>query len=317
MLLVKKILKEINHLTTLAKNFGFFVSITNFLYLIYPYRKHHNFISKKILYLKHKSIENYIIKKYWNIISDAKTEMSNSTNNTIWILWWQGKEKMPITVRKCYESVIKNSPNCKVILLTKDNFNKYVNISDYILTKFYEGKMTATHFSDILRMNILNQKGGAWLDATIFLSGNISNDYFNKEFFTAKFTNNEIENVSMARWTGFLMFGKSNFILFHYASRLFDEYWKSENHLIDYFLIDYIIDIIYKKTSFKEYIDCLSNNNENIHYLSRHLYDDFNSYDYVSFMKKNLIHKLSWKNTPNYIDDNMNTLWYKIISYYD
>jgi hypothetical protein len=44
------------------------------------------------------------------------------------------------------------------------------------------GKMTVTHFSDILRFNLLKNNGGLWLDATIFVNKPIPEKYFTPIF---------------------------------------------------------------------------------------------------------------------------------------
>ena len=47
---------------------------------------------------------------------------------------------------------------------------QYVDIPDYILQKYRAGKMTRTHFSDILRLHLLSRYGGVWIDSTILMT---------------------------------------------------------------------------------------------------------------------------------------------------
>ena len=81
---------------------------------------------------------------------------------------------MPPVVRSCYKSVLKNAEKHPVILITENNITEYVDIPQYIYEKIREKKMTLTHFSDILRENLLYKHGGIWMDATIYMTAPFS-----------------------------------------------------------------------------------------------------------------------------------------------
>jgi hypothetical protein len=53
---------------------------------------------------------------------------------------------MPPIVKACYISLIKNSNNRNVNLLTKDNYLKYVEFPPFIKTKLNKGIITLAHF---------------------------------------------------------------------------------------------------------------------------------------------------------------------------
>lgn len=73
-------------------------------------------------------------KKYLSEINfndNAKMEKSDY----VWFCWFQGIDKAPELVQKCFESVKKNFKNKKVILITNENFSQYVKIPQYIIEK--------------------------------------------------------------------------------------------------------------------------------------------------------------------------------------
>ena len=80
-------------------------------------------------------VGNYLWTHYKYVFSN-NTFPSNTgpvKNNTIWIFWWQGEDKMPYIVKTCYESVLKYAPKeCEVVLLTKDNIQDYWDIPNHI-----------------------------------------------------------------------------------------------------------------------------------------------------------------------------------------
>ena len=91
----------------------------------------------------------------------------------IWVCWWQGEKKMPDIVKVCYSSICRHADNHPVILITEKNFQEYATMPDFIMQRLYKREMTITHFSDLLRMNLLKRHGGIWLDSTILLTKDI------------------------------------------------------------------------------------------------------------------------------------------------
>lgn len=91
---------------------------------------------------------------------------------TIWVFWWQGELAMPPVIKECYKSILRNCNGRTVVLLDQNNFKDYITLPDYILRKFYEGVISKTHFSDILRVGLLKEYGGMWIDAAIFVKTN-------------------------------------------------------------------------------------------------------------------------------------------------
>ena len=101
-------------------------------------------------------------------------------------MWWQGESNAPPTVKACIHSMRKNSGNHPVIVLDQSNYKKYVALPQYIEKKREKGVISLTHFSDIIRINLLNTYGGLWLDSTIYVNRQISEEVFEKNFYTVK-----------------------------------------------------------------------------------------------------------------------------------
>jgi hypothetical protein len=91
---------------------------------------------------------------------------------------------MPPIVQSCFQSLCSHAGNHLVHLITQENISKYVTIPDYILRKVQEGKISFTHFSDILRMCLLYEHGGLWIDATVYVSQPIPEKVFQEPLFT-------------------------------------------------------------------------------------------------------------------------------------
>ena len=58
-------------------------------------------------------------------------------------------------MKTCVESIKKHSCEYKVVLLDKDNFNRYIDIPKNIKDKLDKGLLAIQNFSDYLRIKLL------------------------------------------------------------------------------------------------------------------------------------------------------------------
>ena len=212
----------------------FLIKLSDWLLLHVLLREHYKRSSNQRMrtwyFYKHFS---YIIEKYRNV--PISTERNDGP---IWFFWWQGEETMPPIVKKCYELANQHAPEGHpVILLTEKNYLQYTTIPTYIINKVEEKTISLTHFSDILRVSLLAENGGLWMDATLYTAGDIPQRLFEQQFFSVR-TPDDGQWVSRCLWTGFFMGGVKNHPLFLFMQQLFFDYWRNHNELLDYFLID-------------------------------------------------------------------------------
>lgn len=166
----------------------------------------------------------------------------------VWVCWWQGEKKMPEVVRLCIDSLNKNLPKDRttVRLITLENWNKYVTFTESVLKKYAEGKISNTHLSDLLRMELLYRYGGMWIDATFYVMDKLPVELFEREnIYTLRYEKSfRSSDVTQGRYSGNLwcspVKGKQ---LFQYVMECLWWYWENEDELIDYYLIDYLIAI--------------------------------------------------------------------------
>lgn len=128
----------------------------------------------KHLYFKtvisQKSGAKNIIKKY----KEASTGKSPIDKTCpIWICWWQGEANMPDIVKVCYASAKHHAGQHPVILITEQNYQEYATMPDYILQKVKNHEISLTHFSDMLRINLLKEHGGIWADSTLLFTRDV------------------------------------------------------------------------------------------------------------------------------------------------
>lgn len=88
------------------------------------------------------------------------------------IIWtyWDGPT-IPESVEACVESWKKHNPDHRVIILNKNNLREYTE------TDIYSFKFATTkqRTSDFVRLCVLEEHGGTWTDATIFMNEPLDN----------------------------------------------------------------------------------------------------------------------------------------------
>ncbi|MBI3702328.1 MAG: hypothetical protein HY244_00400, partial [Rhizobiales bacterium] len=85
---------------------------------------------------------------------------------TIWTCWLQGRENAPPLVKKCFNSWERNNPGWEFHCLDATTIERYVPLTQYI--DLNRQSLTAASLSDVLRILLLREFGGVWVDATLF-----------------------------------------------------------------------------------------------------------------------------------------------------
>ncbi|MFT8704819.1 capsular polysaccharide synthesis protein [Bifidobacterium aquikefiricola] len=165
----------------------------------------------------------------------------------IWIMWWDGEKEFPPLVKCCVDSVRRNAGTHPVIIISKSNLSEYVQIPSVILGKVQDGTISVTAFSDIVRFALLRRYGGLWLDATIVLRVPVGKLIDGKQFFSLRRGNSYKPKIAVwsGEWTVFCIGGGKGNPVFDYMYKALTTYWNRTNVLVDYFLIDCTISIMY------------------------------------------------------------------------
>ena len=268
--------------------------------------------NKKLKILKKENIE--IIKKYKEMADNNET-----IEKDIYVFWYQNIENAPLIVKACIKSIKENSKGFNVHILNKDNYSKYVTIENNILNKFNEKKISITHFSDILRFNLIKQRGGIWVDATLFVTDNIFEEFSNNVFNSIKLLSNQYQDyVSKGKWTAFFVAGSNNCLISRFMVDIFNNYWKNHDELIDYFLVDYSLELAYRNIkNIRNEINCIEESNINIYNLCKIISEKYDKDYYCKLLSTCKVHKLSYKVDLKEKCDNKITYYGKIINDYN
>lgn len=165
----------------------------------------------------------------------------------IWMLWIQGPDKMPVFVTDMIKVVRMNCGRHPLNVLDVDaavdrvpRLGKYVEL-------YREGKIGPAHLSDIVRINLLRDYGGMWLDASVLLTSGVNDEYFKMPFWTAKGLDPDFplepKCVDITKFETYFLCSWKNSLLFMFAADFLDAYFNRYDTVLDYLLINHIFKI--------------------------------------------------------------------------
>ena len=183
-----------------------------------------------------------ILKLYSNI--PVPDETIPDEQYKIWVFGAQGFENAPDLIKLCVSVLEKY--NCRrVVRLSMDNIREYIDIPEYIYDRLETGSISYTNYADILRVSLLAKYGGLWIDPTCFCVREVPENTRNRSFFSPKdeWTGN-IPLWSKSRWgTYALGTNRINNPAFLFVRDIFYEYLKNNKKLLDYWMIDILLDL--------------------------------------------------------------------------
>ena len=220
---------------------------------------------------------------------------SGETSRMFWWCWLQGIDKAPQISKRCLESLRKHYPDYAINLVSFQNIGKIVRFPKHIVEKFNAGKISPTHLSDLLRLELLINYGGIWLDSCVFVTGREPYYLHYPLFIFQSFWRNSIHAGSS--W--FIVSEKANPILKTTRDLLY-KFWEDHDRLGGgawYF----IFHIMFKLAS--EKYPQIMNQMPIFSNIPPHMLqvDFFKKFSYERFEQiKNMshFHKLTWKYPP-------------------
>ena len=233
---------------------------------------------------------DFYLKKYLYVLDILKKEIAQDAENLhtdhIWTMWLQ--DEIPEICEMCIKTIKKYYPTANVI--TEKNVSQYVEIPNYIWEKYKNGTMLPCHFSDFIRVCLLDKYGGTWIDATCFLTMKIPKHIVKSDFFVLK--NSEMDGIS-----NYFLHSTTNNYLIKAIKIFLLEYWKQEETAINYFFFHLFLQLLIKndKTAKTIFENSPISLNLNTKLMAKELYKDFDQDIFDWFMQTSYLHKLSYK----------------------
>ena len=187
-------------------------------------------------------VDKFIKENFQDVLGKytrVEVNISEPIKKVIWCFWWQGVNNMPPTITVCYNQLLRNANGREVILLSENNYKDYVNLPPKILEKFDSGIIGFSHFSDIIRVTLLKEYGGLWIDAAIFATKPI--EIPKLSFYTPILSIEPKDTPHLNLWVIGCMAAAPKHPFFSYLYDLLVEYWSKFNVAYTYLFFDYFI----------------------------------------------------------------------------
>lgn len=261
---------------------------------------------------------NYIRRKYLKKLERMPvTTGSGKYSNKVWWCWLQGEENCPKLQQKCLKSLRENLHDRNIIVITNQNLHDYIELPTYIIDKHNRGLISDTHFSDLIRLQLLIQYGGTWIDSSVYCTG-YDKTLFDRPLFVYKNLNyiwyahkNQPDQEPLIADSWLITSEIHSPTLIAVRDLLFD-YWKNHDTLIDYFLIHYFFTLVVQYKYKPDFDKVPPRSHLTPHLLQYEWLNEYNAEKITDILQQSPFHKLTHKVSADQIPENC--LCYKFIN---
>ena len=250
-----------------------------------------------------KNLQKKYKKKIAEFADNYTFVKSDSIKRKVWVCWFQGMEKAPLLVQKCFQSLKEHITDREIVLLTEKNYQEYIQFPKYIQQKFEQGIITKTHMSDLLRLELLLRYGGTWIDSTIYCSGgNIPKYMLDSDLFVFQKLKPGLNGNSISASSWFISSCAGHPILALTQALLYD-YWEKNNDMVDYFIFHFFFQLAVEQYA-EEWKKVVPFCNSVPHILLNHLFEEYDETIWEAVKEMISFHKLSYKFTEEHVKQN-------------
>jgi hypothetical protein len=194
--------------------------------------------------LKARMKTTYLVKKYlWAAETVEQKEITTENPETIWQFWDNPTGKTtPEIVKACLKSTEQFAGDFNHKILNNSTLGNYSDLPGYVFDRLHNGQMSYAQFSDLLRLNLLKNHGGIWLDATLYVTNYIPEYIIKEDFFAfliAEQTRYQYSFATTFLATCLLRAKKGSFLCEAWYNMCV-EYWKKETELLDYYQVHFM-----------------------------------------------------------------------------
>lgn len=182
---------------------------------------------------------DFIVKRK-EAYDDEKSKKEDGRKR-VWTCWLQGFDHAPAMVQVCQESMRRYITDREIVQLTYENYKDYVTLPEHIVRKYERGQIPPALFADLLRLEVLIQYGGTWMDATMLCTepGLLAKDSWLQEIMDC-----DLFMFQALRKGDPRFYGISNWFITARPGRrplmvlrdVLTEYWRNYSVTLDYYM---------------------------------------------------------------------------------
>lgn len=320
-----RILEELDATRKIAALTSWSGAITTFIAKVDIQIMNHNGykeygLFKKHLLKKHDIMMKYLEQSYADFVdkydfNHVEVPEKSEYSDVIWVCWWQGEQQAPDIVKRCLASIRQSAINHRVIVITEDNYKNYVSFPDWIEEKRRNGVFSRTHYSDLLRLNLLSKYGGMWIDSTFFAVDAYLDTCFIQSLWSIKRPDYFHASIAQGYFAGYSWCcDMEHRKIFAVIRDLAYYYWSKYDFLVDYLLVDYWVVIAQCHCRWiKKAFETIQPNNPLCDELYKVLGEPYDEKKWKELKKNTSLFKLTWKQTYPMVKNGKKTFYGMLI----
>ena len=208
----------------------------------------------------------------------------------IWQYWAQGADEAPPLVQACLRSVQRHRGERELIVLDDRTVENHIELPGHVWDK--RALMGRPHFSNFVRLALLRQHGGTWLDATILLRQPIPAEVEGEDFYILR----EITGHPRLLETWFIH-AKQGHPLIETVLHGLADYWKKHDRLHEYFMFPYHFEasLLLHEPLRRDFLNMPQVGAERPHLLQKQLGKPFDEAAHRGMFDAFWLHKLTYR----------------------
>ena len=206
----------------------------------------------------------------------------------VFIYWAQGFDSAPPIVRSCVAS-FRKAFGSRVVEISDEVLAMYVDIDPMQTLRVGENR---THFSDVLRMELLARYGGVWVDATCLAGPGIAS--FVDESLRTPFFAHDYGGPSISSW---FMTAQDTSVIPEIMAAALRVYWRKKETLTGYFMLHHFFECLYYVIPefAAEWDGRHAVNAKAPHRLQQAMFSRYSADEFNALLSGHFVHKLTYK----------------------
>lgn len=182
-----------------------------------------------MLQIQYRPLVKQLVEKY------ADTKLEHEKNDVVWFCWMQGIEQAPELVKVCLASLKKHVRGKRFVIITAENYKDYVTFPEHVESLRKKGWLPDSHFTDLIRLELLIKYGGTWIDSTVLCTADGYPDkMMDCDLFLFQYRRTKEDGFEgISSW--FISAYSNNQLLMILRDMLF-QYWRDYDCLMDYYV---------------------------------------------------------------------------------
>ena len=181
-----------------------------------------------------------LVKRYCHEI-ETKDSFSISRKykakrNRVFFCWLQGIDNAPNLVKACYHSLIVNLSDKEIVIIDNSVVDDWIDIPEDLKCKYRKGIIPNAMYSDLIRLELLTNYGGSWIDSTVLCTNRNYPRHILEDDDLFLFQYRKAKGEPITGISNWFISARQSHPLLSILKTLLYQYWRDFDCVVDYFI---------------------------------------------------------------------------------